>query len=355
MIEFAVYDKGGSFRRRATPLRSHTELLWNRVSTAELAFDDDDRVWADLQPGARVRAYWDGEEVLRGPLRRRSGTGPTGTITATIHDDFRLFSNLGWPKPASAITAQTDEYRTYTGPTETVVKTACAELSARLGLGWVIPPSTGAGRPQRVEMRFHPLTDKLVPILEADLLTWSIRDRTVDVKLGDLFPRILTPESGVLTDYQWTETAPEATRVVVGGGGQGVERVLRQYIDSALEAEFADIVEVFKDSRMAGDVTDLKPDADQVLADGAPRASVKSTLAENSWFRFGEYRVGSRVTVNVGPVTVTDVIRSVVINDSADEGVRVTPSLGEVDDTAEKQLRRQLVRLSRALRDQGRR
>ena len=55
------------------------------------------------------------------------------------------------------------------------------------------------------------------------------------------------------------------------------------------------------------------------------------------------------------PVTVTDVIRQVVITDTATEGVTVVPSVGEIADSPDKQMANAVGRLARSVRDQGRR
>lgn len=355
MIELAVHDKADTFKMAAVPAESHIELLWNQVSFAEVTFDDDHPVWEHMVVGARVRVMVDEVEQLRGPVRRLSGSGPDGRITATVEDDFRKFRLLGWPKPAAAINLQTDEFKRYSGVTETVVKAACADLSTRLGLGWSIPTTTGLGTSQRVEFRFDPLVDLLLPPLTVDRLTWTIRGNVVDVTAGETFPRVLTPESGVLGDYSWEQTGPDATRVVVGGEGEGSARVLRSYTDSARETAYGEIVEVFKDSRMADGVTDFTPDSAEVFAELAPRVSVTADLQESSWFRFGLYKVGDLVDLKIGPIEATEVIRSVVIDDTPGDGTVTVPSIGELANTADALLGRQVARHARGLRAQERR
>ena len=351
MLEFMLVSKSNGFKRTLTPLSAHVELLWDGVSTAELTFDDDASVWGVLERGDRVIVLADGVRRMAGPWVKRTGSTESRTGTLHVEDDFRLFRLLGWPKPSAAISAQTDAYRRYTGTTEAVVKAACADLSARLGLGWVIPASTGLGSTgRRVEFRFHPLVDKLAPLVQADQLTWSIVDKTVDVKLGKLFPRILTRDTGVIESMEWAETAPTATRVVVGGEGEGTARVLQQFVDSAREADWF-TAEVFKDSRMAQGVSDLSPDGQESLDEGAGRVSLKAQLNETSWFRFGKYLPGDRVRVQEGPVDVTEVIRLVVIDESPDQGVVVSPSIGDLDDDADSVQGRAIAGLGRSLRD----
>lgn len=356
MIEFVLYDKTNAFLQRLVPTSSHTELLWNQASFAELTFDSDDRARTNLEHGARIGVMWDGVEYARGPWVAKEADEPDGSLIVTVEDDFRLFSLLlAWAKPAAAITAQSDVMKQYTGVTETVVKAVCGDLNSRLSLGWTIPTTTGLGSAQRVEARFDPLSDILTPLVNADRLTWSLRGGTVDVVEGDLFPRVLTQDSGVLGNVKWREEAPTVTRPIIGGSGEGASRILRQYIDSARETEWGFKAESFRDSSLADGVTDLTPDSVLELAEKAGKVSVQSELIESDWFRFGAYKVGDRVHINTGPIDQEEVIRSVVIDDTPDQGTVVVPSIGDLASTVDEKLGRQVSALARGVRAQGRR
>lgn len=352
MIEFALYDRTGSFDRIITPLSSHTELLWNEVSFAELSFDDDDPVWGDLANGSRVRGIWGDELVIHGPVVARGGASSSRTTTIRVEDQWRAFRNLGWQNPDRPISSQTSEYKRYTGPAETVVKNACRDLSDRLGLGWTIAPDNGLGDASRVEFRMHPLVDKLGPLLIAQRLTLTLRDGVVEVTRGQTFPRTLTPDDGVLGDYEWKITYPTATRVIVGGEGEGVDRLFQRFIAADRETEWADIVEVVKDSRMAQGVTDLSGDGAEALDEGNAQVSFSADLNENAWFHFGEYAVGDQVSIDAGGVQATEVISRVVIDNTPEQGLVVAPHIGAIEDDADSRTAQQIARLARARRDQ---
>jgi len=355
MLEFAIYDSADDFLSLAVPNTAHVELLWNEVSFAELDFDSDDRAMGHLIPGARVRVRWNGDVILAGPVVSMSGRGPEGVTTVTVEDDFRVFRNLLWPKPDAAITAQTDEYKRYSGVTETVVKDAAGDLADVLGASWSVAASTGAGSTQRVEVRFDKFLDVFGPLLEADQLTLTFNDGEIDVVEGDTFPRVLTEDSGVLGDYEWTITAPTVTRVVVGGEGQGAARVLREYVNTGRETEWGFVSAAFVDSSLAEGVTDLTPDAVAAFTEGAGRVTVSSELIESDWFRFGTYKVGDKVQVMIGPVNVTEVIRAVVIDDSPSGGTVIVPSIGSTASTVDEVLGLKVSALARGVRAQGRR
>lgn len=353
MLEFALYSKTGAYRRTITPLASHVELLWNAVSTAEIVLDDDAPLWDVLEPGDRVRVMVDGVRRMAGPWVRRSIDTRTRTRTLLIEDDFREFRNPLWPVPSATIAAQIDEYRVLDSVTETLVKTACTEASVCLGLGWTVAPNTGLGDQHRVEFRFHPLIDKLAPLCISDRLTWSIIDKTVDVTAGNLFPRILTPESGVLGHYEWSETAPPTTDVVVGGEGQGSERRFERFKDAARTAKWGFTAQTFKDARSAQDVPDLAPQGAEAIAEGDGQITMRADLHEATWFRYGTYLVGDRVRIQPRSDTdpVTEVIRRVSIAETPDQGAVVTPTIGPIASTPMTVLGSQIAVLARGLRD----
>lgn len=351
MLDFLLFNKAGQYLRTISPLSVHCELLHNAVSFAELTFDDDDT--SDMTPGTRIRVQVAGNAEIEGPITGWRGTGPTGSTVITVEDDFRLFRGLGWPNPDRPINSQTSEYKRYSGPTETVVKAACADLSTRLGLGWTVPTSTALGSTQRVEFRFHPLIDKLASLVTADDLTWTLRAGVVDVTQSSLYPTPLRMNSGVIGDYRWSRTLAEATRVVVGGEGEGTARVLQQFVDTARETDLGMILDVFKDSRMAQGVTDLSPDGAAALAEGAGKVTLSADLIETDWFRFPTaYKVGDRLNVQIDDLNVTERITQIVIDDTPDDGLKIAPHLGEIEDDGDSRLATQIARLNASVRDQ---
>lgn len=355
MLTLTLHDKADAYQRTLFPSQSNIELLWNDISFADLTFAAAKMPDA-LVRGSRLHVRWDGETIMTARCsNRRGASGRGGRVTARFVDDFALLQNLGWPKPTAAIDAQDVKRRRYTGPTETVVKTAAGELSTRLGLGWTIPPTTGEGAAQRVEFRFHPLIDKLTPLVVGDKLTWSLIDGTMDVKPGQTFPRLLTPATGVIREYEWSDDDPTLTRAIVMGDGDGVAQVLRRYTRSGWEAADGLIREVALSARLADGESNLQPDADAAFAEGAAKVSVTATLRENQWFQFGKYRLGDQVNVKIRDVEAVEVIRRVVITHSRQTGPApvVTPYIGTTEMSPYTRMGKQIRALSRAVRDQG--
>lgn len=362
-LRFVVTSKSHQYLGTVIAKRSTVELGWNRASLAEFTIDDDHRMLQHLvEDGARVRVLLDGVQEMSGLVEDIDGTFPNGEVTVNVKSEFdMLYYALAWPKPTAAIGAQTDEYRIYTGVSETVAKLAIAEANTRLALGWTITATAGKGTATRVETRFHPLPDRILESLTLDKLQLRVdRDEagavTVNVTEGATIPQTMTLASGLLDGGRWRLSTAKATRVIVGGAGEGVLRELEEFVDSSLETSLGFKREVFRDARSSEAGSDLSIDADKAFAEGAAKASLSCELNENAWFRYRHgYVLGDLVTVNVGPVTITDVISQVLIEDDDKDGLRITPSIGDVNDSADKRFASTVAGLARGIRDQGRR
>lgn len=362
-LRFVLYDKAGKFKREFSGVQAAADLLPNAISTATFTLDDDDPALpAVTAPGARCAVWFRGAERFRGVIQETPFEGPEGVLTAHVRADIRkLWHWQGWQLPTAAVGAQSQAYRTYTGPAETVFKNALRENFTRLGVPWTVAPDQGRGLPTRAEFRMHPLADKLMPpLIENDLITTLAYEGggvVVDLRESKLVPGVLTVATGIPDSYSGNRIAPTVTRVVVGGRGEGVAREFVQVIDPVREAEWGDIIEGFVDARNTDEGSDISIDGREALAEGAPRAAIATTLAETARFQYGKtYIEGDRVRVRVGPVDTTQQI-SVAVTEDADEGVVITPSIGELDVSADMdvQLANQVARLARGIRDRGRR
>ncbi|KDA05566.1 hypothetical protein DC31_13945 [Microbacterium sp. CH12i] len=304
------------------------------------------------------------ELVCSGRVLSLSGEdAPYGTVGVNVVDDKSLLDSiLGWQVPGAPLAGQSAaEYATYTGPTETRVKAAVAANVARLGLAWDVVPTRGKGTTGTLELRMHDLTRKVMPLLEADRLILSvIREDTgrwtVDVVEGATFPRPLTPMSGVLQSWSWVIEQPTATRVVIGGRGEGTEREFQQVTDTARETALGLPLEVFIDARNTEEGSDITPSGWDELADRSGKAGFTADLLESSWFSFPDgYRLGDRVNIEVGALSVDDVITQVVISDDPENGFRVKPTVGLATADPQEQLLALVKKISTQVRGLERR
>lgn len=357
---FLVHDNGHAFRGTVTPAEYTTRLLWNDAGICRFKIADDDPMLRKLVPGeSRVEFRFEGRTRLEGPVVERAGAGPRGSVTVTVLDDFgQLDAILGWPNPSAGLDGQTDEYARYTGSLETVVKAPIAANSARLGLPWDVAADLGRGEATSVDLRFHTLYDKLVPLLKAQKRTLTVRRVghrfSVDIRDGKTFARPLTMASGLIDSYKWGQKRATRTRAVAGGQGVGTARSFAQYVDTDLEARQG-ISEEFRDSRATEDPSYLPGQAKASVDEGRPTASVSVELVESSWFRFGTYDIGDLITVDLGFIQISDVISEVEITQTAREGLRVKPKVGLLDSTPDARVYEILRRLRSGVNDNEKR
>lgn len=334
----------------------------NVIPTASFTLDNDHRALSAVaETGARCAVWFRGEERFRGIVHGIRGSGPAGTVTANVRGDLRkLWHWQGRPVPNADVAAQNREYATYIGTSEENFKRALSENLARLGVPWSVAASRGLGLPTRANLRFHPLADKLLPALTADNLMVTLAysdsyDVLVDVRASKLIPGVLKESSGITGEYVYERTGATATRMIVGGRGEGVARQFVEVRNPAVETDWADIIEAFKDARNSEEGADLSADGAEALAEAAPTSGVSSKLSETRAFIYGKtYEVGDRVRVQAGPVDREQQI-GVSITESIEEGVTVTPRIGDVSESTSAVLAQNIARIARGQRDAGRR
>lgn len=361
-LSFVVRDKADVFQRHVVAHRgAEAELVWNGPSNAFFVLDDDDSALpAILAEGARCDVLFNGVEEFRGKVGATPGAGPFGHVTVYVEDHRRKLNEWqGWPTPAAAFSAQ-GEHRSYTGNLETVVKTAISENVSRLGVGWVVATSANRGPASKINFRFDFLGDLLwQPLKDARLglvLSYPGGVPTVDLRSPDTVGGVLDVSSGRIDAYDFSRRPPAATRVLVGGRGEGADREIEQLIDTVREADWGDVIEAWVDARNNDPGADLTPEGQLVLDEGAARTAVSMELTEQPGFKLhSTYEVGDVVPVRIGDLESTEVITKVLIKDDPDSGVTVTPTVGEAVMDEVGLLAEQVSRLQRRARTQGRR
>lgn len=343
-----MYDKTFTRRRPVVRLLDLTAVPRHMgVSTAQFTVDaDNDSVPLLMEPGARAVVKYRGDLLVSGTIDVTSAVGPTSSATRTftvIGYYAILGTTAGWQVPAAAITAQNAaEYDVATGPAETVVKDLVGANATRLGLPLTIAPDLGRGDTITVSTRMHTLDERLTAVVESAGIGITIEQQdgglVLDCYETAWYPHALTERSGAVTAWSHQTAAPTVTRVVVALGGEGLARVYRQFVDTAREALWGVVREVVVDAR---DIAPDDPDLDAVaaaraaeaLAAGAPTSGLTVTLAETSVFRYGTFRVGDLVSVEIGfGQVVTDVLRSAQITWTVGQGLEVTPQIGAISD-----------------------
>jgi hypothetical protein len=358
MLIAEFLTKGHGFIRQAIGVRTAANIRWNAASTAAITLTDSHPIIPRLmtEPGVRC-ALWmvtlDGgavakKRLLEGRVGDIEGRdAPFGQVTIPVTDDFDdLATMLGWQSPTSPASGQSAaEYWRLTAPSETRAKRAILLNAQRLGRPWDVAETLGRGKSAPIALRMDALAAEILPPLIDDRLQLTIaRNRTtnrwdVDVREGDVFPRPITPRSGVLKTWQWTKQPATATRAVVGGRGQGTARQHLLVVDTALEAQMGAVMEIWVDAGSAPEGADLEPYGRDALAKHAAKSGLSARLQEASWFRFGEtFDVGDVVALKIGALEFSDVISEVEITHDTRTGFTAVPTIGIAEGDPTRQL-----------------
>jgi hypothetical protein len=372
-FEVTVFDK--AYTRKGplgAPLSLTGEVVKNAPGSLEFTVPADHPRVPDLTAsGARVLVnYWptaDTEKFLiSGRVQEAGGGGPRYAPWRrfVVVDDFTVLTDeiQCWPNPTGTISQQGDDeaYFTRTGPAETVLKQIVAPNVSRDGHVLTVPASAGLGSTITGSVRFHTPYERLWPAVDLAGLLVRVRQsgssRVLDVTVPATYARVLTQESGVVVSGEFSVSAPTVTRVTILAGGEGTARVVRRKVDTARESTYGVRLNATRDAR---DVDAADPDLealltarmDEVLAEGAPKASLKCELVESEAFKFGvTFDLGDRVSVRLaGAPVVTDSVRSVAFDWSPGDGVKITPRVGEWSDLADASLVKQVTALTRSV------
>lgn len=362
----SLYDKG--FTRQGwlgDPEALAATVKHNGGGTAELTVGGRNaKLPLLMERGARVGIEYNGEHLLGGPIRARAGKGPglDGSLTFTVQDDYRLLTRvLGWPVPAAALTAQSSsEYHVLAGPAETVLKDAVqANAVTRLGQPVTIAADLARGADITVSLRFHPLADLLIPAIDTAGIGVTVRQSgaglLIDCYEPQVHPRELTEAGGTITGWSWTQAEAEATNVVVGGQGEGTARTFAGYTDEVLAGELGERIEVFRDARDTSSADVLGQRAAETFVETAVKSGLSVSLAETGVFRYGGVggvHVGDKVRLIVGDgLAIEDTLRTVTVAWTRENGLVVTPAIGEMTDNTDQAFAKALAAVAAGVRD----
>jgi hypothetical protein len=369
-----IYNKDFEFQGYlGNPINLAVTPRFNETGTATVEIDLDHRLApAILAEGSRIVISKDGTFVLSGRIYQKNAEGPAvkGTLKFFVKSDFRTMHQvLGWPLPGSALADQGNGAYDITGNAEAALKTIVqANMVSRLGLPITVAASAGRGAtlPAGIDIRFHPLYEKLFPAIEQAGLGVTFEQSgagiVMDVFEPPVYPFVLSEESGVLQWWSWSASDATATRVISEGNGEATDSVLyAQATDADLETAYNDAIEVHRrgsngsssEDTDAERLVNLAADAAEALAENAPKAGFAVRLSETGTFRYGEDNlvVGALVTISVGGVTRTDYLREVTMTYSRDRGVEVTPVVGDIQDNPDRVIASFLARLKKSIND----
>jgi hypothetical protein len=312
----------------------------NGLPTAQLVVPASSPFAARLiDPGTRITIDYHGTQLISGQVSHLDGSGaPDSVLTAQIDDHWRLLSDLlGWPTPTADITFQGggSGQDVRSGPAETVVKGFVNANKTRLGVPLTVAPDLGRGSTITVTSRMHPLIDRLLPVVDHAGIGISVKQvgagLVLDCYVPTTYPLTLTANSGVVTDWKWTQTPPTITRAVVGDQQVGAARAFRIVADTALEAAYGHISERFVSGTSAQSLAQMDAIGATALKAGGPVTTLTITLAETGAFQYGvNVKVGDKITAALvpGASPITDVLTEAQVDWNIAAGLSVQFTVG---------------------------
>lgn len=269
-------------------------------------------------------------------------------------------------------------------------------LVTRLGRPVVIEPDLGRGGNIRAagalpDVRFETLEEVIEPILDwagLGLRMWQPVGGTaihIDVYEPGEWVQPLTPESGIIRFGEYSVNGPNITRPIMGGPGTTVARAWQGQQglgnQTQRETDYNDVIEVFRDAPAKLTWPDAVVDANRIekfytqlatasnaasfvkqmakmeaaaMLAGAPTSGLSLTLAETETFHFGGtdgVQIGDMVTVKAQNQTFTNRIHRAEMSFTRDDGLKITPVVGNQEDDPDKIVANSIAALAKALRN----
>lgn len=428
-----VHDKTmARVGRIADPVAISGVVRRNGLGAFEFRIRGTDPMAEDvLRKGCRIAIQYRGKPLYSGAVRTKQGSLlPNGDIVFQLQDDWRLLANTlalvaptqaikpttmsataasGWAQatlPGGSGTAGADgtiqgQLGHYTWPagapmSESAIKAIItANLVTRLGRAVTVKPDGARGGNASTAgmlpiVRMLNVAEAVLPILDWSGLVLRVVQPLggstveVDVYEPQTWAAPLTVGSGVVPDGTWTLSPPAATRAFVGGPGEGAARAFWEMRDATgLEADYGDIIEVFRDATGAqldwpASVAEtyrvakyylLRPEVSAAsktaltnylnaagrkgLGEGLPTTGVQATLSETEDFYFGGadgIQLGDLVTVKdaSGQVFADRITEAKFSLTSG--GFTVEPVLGEKTNDPDRRLAQAVTALAASQR-----
>lgn len=337
---------------RAEELSLSVTERFNNVGEWTLTIPASHPMAAALRtPGAGIIVTRDdGSTLMSGPVVVPESTASANDIAGTIKvsgvtDLVLLADRLAYPQPSNTDpNTQSASHDVRTGPAETLMH---AYVNANVG-----PAAPTARRDTRLTMgtnlargasttkraRFPVLGVLLSEIAApADLgfrvvqvggnlqfQTYAVADRTAAIRLDIA--------NGTLASHKVAVAPPGATRVIVGGKGEAVDRDMAEVSTAAsvaAETAWGRRIEQFLDRR-ANTLAELTSAGLEELADkGLSQTSVQAVPAQETSMVFGvDWALGDRVTVVVEGTELTSVVTGYHLRADRD-GYRIGAILGD--------------------------
>ena len=327
-------------------------LRYNKIGGWKIALRGDHPLVDTLRaPGSGLIVTGPTGVIISGPTAsatyKKTSADTTGTWEIIGTDDSILLGErLAYPVPSTDdLSLQTAAYDTRTGAAETVAKAyvianigASAPASRKI-TGLTVDTDLGRGATVTGNARFETLGALVESLLVTSSLGFDIVQNGSNLTFTVYEPvdRSGTIRMDVdnlrLTSSTYSYTSPVATRVIVGGSGDGAARILleRSSTESvAAETTWGRRIEVFSDSRSSSNSVDLAQSGDEILTDkGKTIESISVKPSDDETMALGrDWGLGDKVTVVVGTLEVVKVVSEIAIA-VTDDGIKIGATVGD--------------------------
>jgi hypothetical protein len=326
-------------------------IRFNQVGTWSVNLNPSSVMVESLRtPGFGLIVTGPSGVIISGPMRsskliqtQQNALG-TWAIEGT-GDAVILGERLAYPDPSQAdVTAQAQAYDERTGPAETVIKGYVGQnISSASGTSRAIPNlsiETDLARGESVTgaARFETLGDLIYPLAQiggigyrvaqnGSLLEFQVyipQDRSDSIRM-DVY-------NNALASSEYSYSGPKATRAIVGGSGDAIDRIFYEGTSAesvASESIWGRRIETFIDDRSSETTGSLDQKAQELLIDSGKtivNLAVQPNDSENMSFSV-DWFLGDVVTVVINQTEAVAVVTEVGISIESD-GVRIGATLG---------------------------
>jgi microcystin-dependent protein len=327
-------------------------LRYNKIGGWKVSLRGDHPLVDTLRaPGSGLIVTGPTGVIISGPTASATYTKTSSDTTGTweiigTDDSIILGERLAYPVPSTDdLSLQTAAYDTRVGAAETVVKEyvaanmgASAPASRRI-TGLTVDTDLGRGETVKGNARFESLGALAESLLVTSSLGFDVIQNGSNLTFNVYEPvdRSATIRMDVdnlrLTSSTYSYTSPVATRVIVGGSGDGAARILleRSSTESvAAETTWGRRIEVFSDSRSSSASVDLAQTGDEILTDkGKTIESISVKPSDDETMALGrDWGLGDKVTVVVGTLEVVKVVSEIAIA-VTDDGIKIGATVGD--------------------------
>lgn len=359
-IRDATRKKTGDIGR-ATALKLIPRFL--DVGAFELTVPLADPKAPLLVKGGYLEFFSGSESILAGQIRGRklivdeNNVGGTLTVYGPSAEQV-VADRLAFQVPTAVATSQgAADYDRRSGAAETVVK-GYVNLNAGPGAivsrrvsGLSMETDLGRGASVKGSARMTNLVELIAPLCLSGGIGWRVRFNGDNLEFQVYVPSDKSGKAkfgsdlGNLVSFEQTEEAAKTNTAIVGGQGEGTLRVFREIQDFPAVAEWNNRTESFVDRRDSTDTVELdQAGTEETVSNGPVKGLAIKTVDTPNLLFYRDYFLGDKVSIP--EASITDILREIEINWTADQGPSAETTVGSASTTGTMKMIQQLDKLT---------